>query len=501
MRCHDFWGWLSTASDADPVEFLQKALATGRTSGLVGEFAAHLSDGVRAVLVRDPMGVVPLYYGWSATGGLRVDADLRAVRESCWDGTLDHDYAARLFMQAPADPARTVFNGVFQVPPGSIVVLEGTTRRLSRYFDSRRVKRRPMGVAQAKSLLRSAVLAAVSDALASAGGAPVAAHLSGGLDSTMVAAAAQRLLGSQGQALAAGYGWIASDVRSPDGSPDEHDRSIRIGAALGVRMRCVTKADMRAALSDPHLDPLIFLLHTMVQYETVILGWAREAGVTTILSGWGGDEAASAGGTPPFGWMVGQGEFRQAWQQVKAEAAAGGTGEWRVLARAGARPVRSAWRVLRPPATAMDRAWRDVNRSAFRSKRRTFRLLEPPHQRQSRLLHLGHVERRTAAWWLMGRQFGVEYRFPLLDRRVIEVACSLPPPVFRRDGKSRWLFQELLAELVPTQKFVTKAPEPDRVRHHLPEWPPTTDLIHTMYPELADIAAPLDLYWTSARSV
>ena len=49
-------------------------------------------------------------------------------------------------------------------------------------------------------------------------------------------------------------------------------------------------------------------------------------------------------------------------------------------------------------------------------------------------------------WWAAsGVRHGLEYRYPLLDRRVLELALSLPPEQFRRGSSSRWLMRHALA--------------------------------------------------------
>jgi asparagine synthase (glutamine-hydrolysing) len=68
---------------------------------------------------------------------------------------------------------------------------------------------------------------------------------------------------------------------------------------------------------------------------------------------------------------------------------------------------------------------------------------------QLALLERGHLGRRTASWVQHGRAIGVDYTWPLLDRRIIEFALSLPGEAFLRAGWKRWLFREAVEGLVP----------------------------------------------------
>ena len=71
--------------------------------------------------------------------------------------------------------------------------------------------------------------------------------------------------------------------------------------------------------------------------------------------------------------------------------------------------------------------------------------------------------RRTQLWLLQcgllsgvmeyhaasGARHGIEYRYPLLDRRLLEFALGLPPEQFRRGRWSRWLMRYALAPVLP----------------------------------------------------
>jgi len=60
---------------------------------------------------------------------------------------------------------------------------------------------------------------------------------------------------------------------------------------------------------------------------------------------------------------------------------------------------------------------------------------------------------------------GVEYRYPLLDQRVVEFALALPPEQYRGAGMSRRVFREALANSFPQalRSDVSKQ-EPQRVQ-------------------------------------
>lgn len=140
----------------DPASFLNR---------LNGIFAFALWDKVagRAIIARDPIGVVPLYWGHDKQGRLCVASEMKSLADTCAD--------------------------VAQFPPGHWY--DSATGALTRYYE------RPwrdydavQGVEVSRQELREAFEAAVHRQLMT--DVPYGVLLSGGLDSSLVAAVAAR---------------------------------------------------------------------------------------------------------------------------------------------------------------------------------------------------------------------------------------------------------------------------------------------------------------------
>ncbi|RPD86473.1 asparagine synthase B [Luteimonas sp. 100069] len=160
-----------TASDCEVVNALYREHETDgsgpaafleRLNGIFA-FALWDRDSGRAIIARDPIGVVPLYWGHDREGRLRVASEMKALADSCAD--------------------------VSQFPPGHFY--DSATGVLTRYY------RRPWrdfeaveGVDVSLDELREAFEAAVHRQLMT--DVPYGVLLSGGLDSSLVAAVAAR---------------------------------------------------------------------------------------------------------------------------------------------------------------------------------------------------------------------------------------------------------------------------------------------------------------------
>ena len=88
-----------------------------------------------------------------------------------------------------------------------------------------------------------------------------------------------------------------------------------------------------------------------------------------------------------------------------------------------------------------------------------------PRDHQLDRLGNGNLNERIETLAQSGERFGVQYSFPMLDRRVIEFALSVPVELFWRNGVRRWLFREMMKGVLPeTVRLNHSKYEPVRVQ-------------------------------------
>jgi asparagine synthase (glutamine-hydrolysing) len=63
------------------------------------------------------------------------------------------------------------------------------------------------------------------------------------------------------------------------------------------------------------------------------------------------------------------------------------------------------------------------------------------------------------SWAEHGARNRIEYRYPLLDRRIVEYALRIPSHLFHRDGWKRHLFREVAQALLPSDICFNKSKE------------------------------------------
>jgi hypothetical protein len=65
------------------------------------------------------------------------------------------------------------------------------------------------------------------------------------------------------------------------------------------------------------------------------------------------------------------------------------------------------------------------------------------------VLDTGFWVYRLEAWAADGADYGIEYRYPLLDRRIVEFGLAAPANQFFRDGWGRFLMHCVAEQLLP----------------------------------------------------
>ena len=65
------------------------------------------------------------------------------------------------------------------------------------------------------------------------------------------------------------------------------------------------------------------------------------------------------------------------------------------------------------------------------------------------LINYHHISERTEDWLLNGYQDGIEYRYPLLDKDLIEFILTVPSKILFKDGYVRILLREASKGILP----------------------------------------------------
>lgn len=390
---------------------------------LTGDFAFMLWDPAQRTLfgARDQLGIKPLFYDLFDDRLIAADTlEALLAHHPAPPGIDPIALAAWLHRPTQFELCPTLRERVALLPPAHCLIVDDTNCTVRRYAsleDAPAVRFRRRDDYQAA--LRAHLDIAVRDALDGTGG--FGTHLTGGLDSSVVTALARRHVGSD-QSLHA-FCWLGLAASPTEESEDQQLIRIlaeREGTTLsGVPIRT---ADVLAHVAH---DPLDRSLTSTLLHESPVQQQAAAAGVGVLLSGWGGDQCVTYRG---FGRPTLLNRLRRRLSPQPAGAAS-------------------------VPDIADKAETYLVPDLAAKMSALTPHRGQPASAHAEQITRLTHasIAERTASWHWAGQQYGIDYRYPMLDIRLVRFMLGLPPELMRIGAVGRDFARQSLAPLLPRE--------------------------------------------------
>ncbi len=262
----------------------------GALEHFVGMFAFALWDARerRLHLVRDRVGIKPLYYS-TTEAGLCFGSELKALRHFPGFRTSINRPALAGYLRSNCVPGeQSIFEGSHNVPPGAILTFEGPggTARRTQYWDPSKVVREAQAnpfrgsldeaVEEVDALLRDSIrLRLVADV-------PLGAFLSGGIDSSTVVA----LMQAQSERPVHTF-----SIENESSEFDEGDAARAVARHLNTHHTAFTVTAKDALAVIPRLPTMYDEpFADSSQIPTFLVSQLARRDVTVALSGDGGDE-------------------------------------------------------------------------------------------------------------------------------------------------------------------------------------------------------------------
>ncbi|MEW6267159.1 MAG: asparagine synthase (glutamine-hydrolyzing) [Thermodesulfobacteriota bacterium] len=462
----------------------------------VGMFAIALWDRKerRLHLVRDRLGIKPLYYGWM-NGVFLFGSELKALRaHPAWNGQVDRDVLA-LFLRHNYIPSPySIYRGVYTLMPGTILTVspeetapasfsplveggDSAALRPQAFWSAKEVAeagvRRPFPGSdqEAADKVEELLLEAVRCRMIA--DVPLGAFLSGGIDSSTIVALM----------TAAGSGPVKTfTIGFPEEIFNEAHHAQAVARHLGTDHTEMYVTGRQALEVIPKL-PVLFdePFSDSSQIPTYLVAELTRRHVTVSLSGDGGDEIF-AGYTRYFDaprlWSYGS------WLPVPLKPVAARTltsippPTWTRLFKLLGPLLPEALR-HRDPGDTIHKVAEILGAE---SPRQIYRRLTSHFKRPAEIV-IGAVEPPTAFTdearqaqvsdflrWMMyldlisyhpddilvkvdraSMAVALEARVPMIDHRVVEFAATLPSRVMVRNGEGKWILRRILSKYVPPE--------------------------------------------------
>lgn len=446
-----------------------------------GQWALALWDArrQRLILSRDRLGIRPLYYAEHG-GYLYFASEVKALFAASRElpRALDPVGMKQTLTFWSVVPPRSVFRGVRELEPGHVRVhdLARGSARDRAYWTPRypegRSDRFAGDLEDATRAVRIALERATALRMLRAD-VPVACYLSGGLDSSLVAA-----LGL----AAKGERFHTFSLRFEDAEYDETRFQRLMAAHLGTAHHelVMTRADIGRAFPDVVRHAERPILRTAPAPLFALSRLVRDTGIKVVLTGEGADEVFA--GYDIFR----EGLIRRFWARQPGSASRPLLLQklYPYLARSPVRQQAMARRFFgrdlhawRAPGFAHGPRWRTTAalerllapglRDALTGVDVTRDLLATLPEPFSRWTHLAqdqYIEARTLlAGYILASQgdrmlmaHSVEGRFPFLDCDVVELAGALPDHYKLRALDEKHILKRVAADLVPADILARK---------------------------------------------
>lgn len=454
-------GELCLASDASVSELLANAYLTweeGCAERLSGDFAFVLWDSRRQRLVaaRDPFGVKPLYYR-AFDDRFWITDRVSSLLETFEDPPLLDDRRVVEYLLGRYTPTEaTFFKDIREIPPGIVLIATRFGVQHHRYGNppagpssQGTIGRREYQQEFRRLFIQSVQRRLVSDK-------PVMIHVSGGLDSSAIAGAADFL--SRAGALPAPT-VVGLAALYPGLACDESlfIEAVARWITFPVQRWDGTQGDV-SDLTDPHIaQPGIRASSWSGTTGDVTMARAHASSV--ILTGTGGDQLGSVDGFVRD--LITDGRWFEALAEVlffPGATVSSRLGRIKHVLKQTLPPdvlrLRSSspeqvpsWLAtdLRPLAASVHSALPiDVESANGTSlpfiQRYAWNRLTAPRMTRGLSTMNAH-----------GQTHGVEYRFPFLDRELVRFTLTIPSRFWPRPGSYSRLHREPLRDLLPPE--------------------------------------------------
>jgi len=276
---------LRTKSDSEIALHLYEDLGTQCLHRLRGEFALILWDETNRTMfaARDRFGIKPLFYAFHK-GTLYLASEVKALFAAGVPRRWDAESVSNS-IEFGGHPVRTLFDGVFQVPPGHYLLATERHIQLIRYWDfdypkvdsNAPVRSNAEYVAEFRYAFEEAVRIRLRADV------PVGCYLSGGLDSCAVLGLAAKHRPDPIRAFT-----LTFDRSDYNEEKEAQEMAAKVGAEFFPI--AIKQTDLADHFADAILQSETFCFNAHGVAKYLLSRAVRDAGYKVVLTGEGSDE-------------------------------------------------------------------------------------------------------------------------------------------------------------------------------------------------------------------
>ena len=424
-----------------------------------GEFAVVIFDQRtnEVHLMRDHIGARPMTYCCLANRLIFSSHEYGIAKSGLFPVQLSESKLIQSFFRLKSTYSQTSFEQILKVTPGHVVTISLGGVKNTAYWHPEKIKtNKVISFSDASIRLRELLINAT---LARLEPGKTGVHVSGGLDSTGIACILADYIDNKNRLI--GYSWTPEELNDAGDDKNEKDYIEEFSDEKGVPVRYLTldKSDFARDAVEPEFD----IMH--MEYPTIRM--AGKDGVTTLFSGWGGDEFLSLSTRGSFNHFVFNFKPGLILKYIR---------KWGI--RSTIYPIRTEILPLLVPFGLLP-SFRGMEWSNLRFLKVSFILKHWKliffHNRENiygygnrkgfilNLLKNHHIPARMDTWSLYSEKYGFEYKYPLLDKEVLDFWFSLPVRFTYENLDSRLLYREVMKGIL-TESIRTRRDKSETLR-------------------------------------
>ncbi|MEI6335872.1 MAG: asparagine synthase-related protein [Methylococcaceae bacterium] len=445
----------AAASDAQLVLAAWRRWGEALPEHLLGDFVLAVMDAERrrVFLARDPLGVKPLYYQLNPDG-LAFATSVAALRVLSPNPLMpDSTWMARYLLGMSMSDQQTGYRDLVKLPPGHCLTVSlDSPPQLRRWHHWRddapsAFRRDPQWVEAYRAVLEESIRCRMGSDF------PLGTENSGGLDSATITAYLAHFMGIPGERLHS-FGFALGE--------QEPAFILETSQALNITHNYIITACSAIDDTDERIDRALRILgypeeHGSGSGHTLFYRECELRGIRTLFSGYGGDEVVTNPGRHLRWELLDQHQYQALWDIVPGNPL---TRSLRVLKAAtlgrnkpayNARFL-AAWQV-RWPHQLLQLEW--VQRLDLHTEYMEGARYDAPYRKINdfilqKLLKMPYVATRLENCTLMAASYGIDYRWPLWDVRLVQQYLSTPGiEKVGPKGIGRYLHRRAIDKVVP----------------------------------------------------
>ncbi len=441
----------------NPTEFLKN---------FVADFSfVYFSEDNKIIAARDHFGIFPLYY-YNDENQLIISNDQRLITSlPNLDLTPDSDWMGDYVTQSNAHTCLTFYKNIKKLLPAHLLEYRDGVININKYWELNLSNPLPKKtdeeyIEEFKQLLQQAVESRIPEE------GNVGSEVSGGIDCTSIAAIAKSYLDKQNRPLYT-YAHAAVDAENNDSEKVPITKFVEFlkpykhtfipDKIKGMRHVVEHAIKLGNGISQSH-----YAMFSKEIYEK-----AQADDVKIIFSGNGGDHGVSYKGSfAIIGAHISDGRYNKALKELK------------IINNSRIRTIYSfiknfifikfnigSNKVLNKEKDKskvdfiyeFTKAYPILKEYKYKPTFNSSKFKYSNHIIADKLLN-SDISKRGESTTIAASNFGVIYRYPLLDIRLLQYFMSLPPHMLYQDGVNRYIFRKTIENWVP--KTVAYQPKP-----------------------------------------